>query len=183
MPKLILGLGAVLLLVMAGLALWLDHPTSGVSFGVSSSQEIDATAGAIYSARFADSRGNEQALGQWQHRLLVINFWATWCAPCMEEMPMLARMQEKYRDQGLQIIGIAADSRENVAKFSQKTQIAYPLLPDEMRAIEFSKRLGNRLGLLPFTVMVKPGGQVVFSRMGIIAEQEMIELIVKNAPK
>ena len=96
---------------------------------------------------------------------------------------MLARMQEKYAVQGLQIVGIAVDSRENVAKFSQNSPVGYPLLPDEVRAIEFSKRLGNRLGLLPFTVVVKPGGEVIFSRVGTIAEPEMIDFVMKNAIK
>jgi len=183
MPRLILGLGVVLFLLLAGIALWLDRPTAGVPFRPSPSEKIDVTAGAIYSARFADMAGNEQELGQWQHRLLVINFWATWCAPCKEEMPMLARMQEKYRAQGLQIVGVAVDSHENVAKFSQNLPVGYPLLADELRAIEFSKRLGNRLGLLPFTVAVQPGGKVIFSRLGIIPESEMIDLIVKNTVK
>ena len=96
---------------------------------------------------------------------------------------MLARMQEKYGVRGVQIVGIAVDSRKNVAKFSQSSPVGYPLLPDEVRAVEFSKRLGNRLGLLPFTVVVKPGGEVIFSRVGTIAEQEVIELVMKNAVK
>lgn len=183
MPRLILGFGAVLLLVLATLALWLDQPTASVAFRASPDQKIEVTAGAIYSARFTDTDGNEQTLGQWQHRLLVLNFWATWCGPCKDEMPMLARMQEKYAVQGLQIVGIAVDSRENVAKFSQNSPVGYPLLPDEVRAIEFSKRLGNRLGLLPFTVVVKPGGEVIFSRVGTIAEPEMIDFVMKNAIK
>jgi peroxiredoxin len=98
-------------------------------------------------------------------------------------MPMLAKMQQKYRTQGLQIVGIAVDSRENVANFAKKSPVSYPLLPDQARAIEFSKRLGNRLGLLPFTVVVKPGGDVLFSRLGRVTEEEMTEIITKNAIK
>lgn len=96
---------------------------------------------------------------------------------------MLARIQERYSARGLQIVGIAADSRENVVNFSQKNPIGYPLLADEMRAMEFSRRLGNRLGLLPYTVIVLPGGKVIFSRIGIIAEEEIIDLVVKNPLK
>ena len=96
---------------------------------------------------------------------------------------MLAKLQEKYRTNGLQIVGIAVDSRENVAKFAQKSPVGYPLLLDELRAIAFSKRLGNRLGLLPFTVVIPPGGKVIFSQMGIVNEVEMIDLIIKNSIK
>jgi len=181
---LILGLGAALLLVLAVLALWLDRQTVNPSHRDSFAQEkIDVSAGAIYSARFTDTDGKDQVLGQWQHQLLVINFWATWCAPCKEEMPMFAKMQKEYRAQGLQIIGIAVDSRENVLNFAQKFPVGYPLFPDELRAIEFSRRLGNRLGLLPFTVVVRPGGDVIFSRTGIMTESEMIDLIVKGGVK
>lgn len=183
MPKLILASVVALLLALAGLALWLDQPAAKNPLSAALTDRADISAGAIYSARFTDVEGNERELGQWQHDLLVINFWATWCAPCMEEIPMLAKMQEKYRVQGLQIVGIAVDSRENVAKFLQKSSITYPLLPDQARAIEFSKRLGNRLGLLPFTVIVKPGGEVIFSRLGVIAEVELAEFVVKNAVK
>lgn len=183
MPKLILASGAILLLALAGLALWLDQPAANDPLRAALTERTDITAGAIYSTRLTDTEGKEQELGQWQHRLLLINFWATWCTPCMEEMPMLAKMQEKFRAQGLQIVGIAVDSHENVAKFLQKSPAAYPLFPDQARAIEFSKRLGNRLGLLPFTVVVKPGGEVIYSRLGIVPEVEMNKIIVKNAIK
>ena len=185
MPKLILGGAAVLLLTLAGIALWLDRPapTQANAASAPSAEKIDATAGAIYSVRFADLDGQEQALGQWQHKLLVINFWATWCAPCLKEMPILAKLQAKYGPQGLQIVGIAVDSRSNVANFSQKSPVGYPLLVDEAQAIEFSKRLGNRLGLLPFTIVLRPGGEVIFTRLGVITEVEMIDLIVNNPVK
>ncbi len=96
---------------------------------------------------------------------------------------MFARMQEKHRQNRLQIIGIAVDSRENVAKFVKLSPIAYPLFPDESRAMEFSKRLGNRLGLLPYTVVIRPGGQIIFTRMGIVHEHELEELVAKNTLK
>jgi thiol-disulfide isomerase/thioredoxin len=168
------------MLCLAVLALWLDRPAADDPFRTSLDPKADVTAGTIYSARFTDIEGNEQEMGQWQHRLLIINFWATWCAPCKEEMPLLTKMQEKFRTKGLQIVGIAVDSRQNVAKFSQNSPTGYPLLPDEVRAIEFSRRLGNRLGLLPFTVVVRPGGEVIFSHLGIITESQLLDLIVKN---
>ena len=179
----IVALGIALMLCLAALALWLDRPAADDPFRASLDKRVDVTAGTIYTARFSDTEGNEQEIGQWQHRLLIINFWATWCAPCKEEMPMLAKMQEKFRTKGLQIVGIAVDSRENVVKFSQKFPADYPLLPDEARAIEFSRRLGNRLGLLPFTVIVRPGGEVIYSHLGIISESQLLDIIVKNIEK
>lgn len=178
MPRLFIALGAILLMALAGLALWLDRPVPG---DTSSGAPAEVSAGAIYASRFPGLDGREQMLGQWQGKLLVLNFWATWCAPCREEMPMLSRVQTEFSGRDLQIVGIAADSRENVANFVQKVPIAYPLLPDEARAIEFSKRLGNRLGLLPFTVVVSPRGDIVFTRLGQVSEADLRDLAVKYA--
>ncbi len=184
MTKVTLGLvGASLFILFAGVALWVDRPPPDKSTTVVGALQPNATAGAIYTARFTDSEGVTQELGKWQNHLLVINFWATWCAPCKEEMPMLARVQEKYKKDRVQIVGIAVDSRENVTKFAQSSPAGYPLFPDESRAIEFSKRLGNRLGLLPYTVVIRAGGEIVFTRMGLVHEQELVELVDKNLLK
>ena len=182
-----LGLAAAIMLLLAGIALWLDHAPARSLLADASVRKADLkgdiTPGTLYSARFTDFTGTTQELGQWQRKLLVINFWATWCGPCKDEMPMLSRIHDKYKSDGLQIIGIGVDSRENVANFSEKMPMSYPLYADERRAMEFSKRLGNRLGLLPFTVVIRPGGEIIFSRMGIVHESEMVELATKNMPK
>lgn len=172
-----LGFGIALLLLFGGLALWLDRQSTPDPFRTPVKRQVDLSPSTIYAAQFTDTFGKEQELGQWQHHLLIINFWATWCAPCKEEMPLLAKMQNKFRSQGLRIVGIAVDSRENVAKFLENHTTDYPVYPDEVRAIEFSKRLGNRLGLLPFTVAVRPGGEVVFSRLGILKEQDIADIV------
>ena len=186
MPKLIVA-ALVLLAALAGIALWVGQsagtapaPASEakVPFG-EKMEKVDATPGAIYSVQFADMDGKQRTLGEWQHKLLIINFWATWCAPCKEEMPIFAKLQKDFGPNGLQIVGIAADSRLNVSNFADKMPVGYPLLPDEARAIEFSKRLGNRLGLLPFTIVLRPGGDVIFTRLGVVTEMEMRDLAVK----
>lgn len=183
MPRVMLGVGAALLVLFACLALWLDRPSPDHESSPQAPGRVDVTPGAIYAARFPDIEGKSQELGQWQHQLLIINFWATWCAPCKAEMPMLAKLQEAHRTRGVQIVGIAVDSRENVDKFAKQSPVGYPLLPDERGAIEFSKRLGNRLGLLPYTVVIAPGGNVIFRHVGIVSEQVLVELIVKSTAK
>ena len=177
--KIVVAVIAAGLLSLAGLAMWIGQsgaPTAKLS-------ELDVSAGTIYTSSFPDTEGKQQSLGQWQHKLLIINFWATWCGPCKDEMPIFAKLQKKYGANGLQIIGIAADLPSNVVNFDKKLNVGYPLLPDEARAIEFSKRLGNRLGLLPHTVIVRPGGDVLKSQLGAINEAEFEAIIVKNLPK
>jgi thiol-disulfide isomerase/thioredoxin len=149
----------------------------------SAAAKPDVTPGVIYAASFTDVDGKPQSLGQWQKKLLVINFWATWCAPCKEEMPIFAKLQRSMEAKGIQFIGIAADSRANVVNFAQKSPVGYPLYPSESGAIDFSKRLGNRLGLLPHTVVVAPGGDVVYTKLGQILEADFAAILEKNLPK
>ncbi len=181
-PKLIVGGAAAMLIALAGMAWWLDRPEATVDRLVTP-ERVEASSAVIYATSFPDLAGNPQSLGQWQNKLLVLNFWATWCAPCKEEMPLLAKLQSEYGSKGLQIVGIAIDSRANVSNFSMASPVGYPLLPDEARAIDFSRRLGNRLGLLPYTIVFRAGGEVIFTRMGVVREAEMHQLILENLPK
>ncbi len=141
---------------------------------------IPATGAVIYAASFPDLNGRSQLLGQWSNKLLIINIWASWCAPCLEEIPILLRLQEKYARKGLQIVGIAADSRLNSAKFAEKLKIVYPVLPDEINAIEFSKRVGNRFNLLPFTIAVNSRGEIIYAKFGVIDEVDFTKMIERN---
>jgi thiol-disulfide isomerase/thioredoxin len=183
--------GGALLVGLAVVALSIGHysgaPKMAVRVatapGAMTSAGAELTPGVIYAASFPDVAGKSQVLGQWQHDLLVINFWATWCAPCKEEMPVFAELQQKYVADGVKFIGIAADTPSNVANFVQKTPTGYPLLPDEARAIEFSKRLGNRLGLLPHTVVVAPGGNIIYAKLGVVQKAEFEAILQKNKPK
>ncbi len=81
------------------------------------------------------------------------------------------------------MVGIAADSRANVANFAQKNNVGYPLLPDEVGAMDFSRRLGNRSALLPYSVVVQPGGEIVRSQLGAMGADEFESIIEKNLPK
>jgi thiol-disulfide isomerase/thioredoxin len=163
-PKLAIAMAAVVMLLLAATAITISYVTTPTDKKVVLRDTADAadpqpvrnrepgvTPGVIYTASFTDLEGKSQSLGQWQKKLLVINFWATWCAPCKEEMPIFAKLQQSFMSNGVQFIGIAADSKLNVANFAQKSPVGYPLYPDESGAIAFSKRLGNRLGLLPLT--------------------------------
>ncbi len=186
MPKRLFAIAICIFIALAAVALWLgrENPTPAQSSEKSSAQpnEIAASVGAVYTAKLPDLQGKSQTLGQWDRKLLVLNFWATWCGPCKEEIPILAKLQAKYGERGLQIVGIAADSAINVANFAQNTEINYPLLIDEAGALQLSKRLGNRLGLLPHTVVFSPGGEVIYTKLGAISEAELDRIIFQNAP-
>ena len=113
-----------------------------------------------------DAAGQPQALAQWKGKLLVVNFWATWCAPCVEEMPELSVLQHEIASSKIQIIGIGIDSPSNIAKFSRNHKITYPLYTGDMDASELSRQLGNHAGGLPFTVLIGRDGQIKKTYLG-----------------
>ncbi len=102
---------------------------------------------------------------QWQGKVRVINFWATWCPPCKREIPALIELQDSYGRQGLQVIGIALDNSIAVSEYVKESGMNYPsLLGDE--AIEVSERLGNDMGILPYTLIVDQAGNITYVRYG-----------------
>ena len=150
----------------AGIALWLlgRAPSKVAPAAVAPS--------ALYTATFQDESGASQALGRYQGKLLVLNFWATWCAPCREEIPAFTRVQARWAARGIQFLGLSAEEPEKVARFGREMAVNYPLWTGE-GVNELGRRLGNRLGVLPFTVMVGPAGDILDAKVGAYSETEV----------
>jgi thiol-disulfide isomerase/thioredoxin len=104
--------------------------------------------------------GKSESLGQWAGKPLVVNFWATWCAPCVEEMPALTALQSELKTGPVQIIGIGIDSPSNISEFSVKHNIGYPLYVAGLTGTDLSRRFGNQAGGLPFTVLIGSDGSI-----------------------
>lgn len=116
-----------------------------------------------------DSAGTPQPLAQWRGRLLVLNYWASWCPPCVEEMPMLDRYARTHAERGIAVVGIAEDDPQAVAEFLAEHPVAYPiLLGGGMDGS--SMRLGNNRGVLPFTALIGPDGALLDHRAGVLDE-------------
>jgi thiol-disulfide isomerase/thioredoxin len=163
------ALVAVLALA-AGTFLWLlGRPP--VPTARSAAPEIAAPA--LYATAFTDTDGRSQPLGRFQDRLLVLNFWATWCVPCREEMPAFARVSSRWNARGVQFLGISAEDGDKVARFGRELGITYPLWTGGDQVGELSRRLGNRLGVLPHTALIAPGGAVLETRVGPYTESEL----------
>jgi len=120
----------------------------------------------VLALSFPDAKGNAQKLEQWRGKVLVVNFWATWCAPCREEIPDFVRLQDKLGPKGVQFVGIAVDNADKVVQFAEEFQVNYPLLIGGYGAIELSRALGNKLGALPFTALVSRDGAVARVHLG-----------------
>ena len=132
---------------------------------------------ALMAAQLTDLSGEPRTLGAWRGKVVVVNFWATWCAPCRDEIPIFIKLQERHGARGLQFIGIAIDQREKVHGFAREFGINYPILLGGMEVMELSRRAGNRLGALPFTVMIDRSGRLVGAHLGIIKEAKLEALL------
>jgi len=116
---------------------------------------------------------------QWLGKVQVINFWATWCPPCKREIPTLIKLQNDYNDHGLQVIGIALDEADAVAKYVNENNINYPILAGDDDVVEVSVKLGNDLGILPYTVIADKTGKIRFIRYGEV-DRETLENEIKK---
>ena len=110
-------------------------------------------------------------------RILLINFWASWCKPCIEEIPMLTRLQTSYSGRGVQIVGIALDDPLRAREFVSKLVINYPVMVGSTDTILTGLRYGNRSGMLPYSVLVGADGMIKWSYLGALDEQELEEQI------
>jgi thiol-disulfide isomerase/thioredoxin len=141
--------------------------------------ESPADASALLALSLPDAAGKEQSIGQWRGKGVVVNFWATWCAPCREEMPEFVRAQTEYGDKGLQFVGIAVDQADKAAQFAKDLGLNYPTLIGGYGAVELSKTLGNQLAALPFTIVIDRQGHVVHTQLGVLKPDKLRSIIVK----
>lgn len=113
-----------------------------------------------------DLDGVNHSIREWDGKVVVLNFWATWCPPCRKETPMFVELQEELGAQGLQFIGIAIDNKEKVTDFVDTFGVNYPMLIGGDNAIKVSKAYGNRYGALPYTVVINRAGVVTHVQRG-----------------
>jgi len=138
-----------------------------------SDRSYDEAVATLMQLRLPDVSGKGRSLAQWRDGVLIVNFWATWCAPCREEIPLLVRLQTKYARKGVQIVGISVDSADKVRQFASKYRINYPLLVSNYSVLDLSRRLGNNASGLPYTIVLNRGGKVIRTRLGGISEAEL----------
>ncbi|WP_194720714.1 TlpA family protein disulfide reductase [Noviherbaspirillum malthae] len=162
------GIFAAVAVICIGLGVFIGHKQT------SPQQADNAAVASLLSQSMPDAHGKPQELSQWKSRPLVVNFWATWCAPCVEEMPELSELQTEL-DAGkkVQIIGIGIDSPSNIAEFIGKYKIAYPIYVGGLSGTELSRQLGNQAGGLPFTVLIDGNGKVRKSYLGRLKMDEL----------
>lgn len=135
------------------------------------------TADALFKARIADLAGVRQPLSQWRGKVLVVNFWATWCPPCRQEIPGFIALQKQYGPQGLQFVGIALDEKAKIQSFIDEIGINYPILVGDLEAIVLAQTSGNRMGGLPYTVIIDRQGKLVATETGSLSQEKLTAII------
>jgi len=163
----VIGLAVAMLALSAGIYSGygrLHAPLPGVT-------KIDPEAiDLLFASHLPDSEGNTVSLSSWRGKTVVVNFWATWCPPCREEMPGFSRLQRKYVTNGVQFVGIALDNSENVRSFLTQFIVNYPLLIGDTKGADLARKLGDSQLALPYTLVIAPNGAVRFAQLGAISE-------------
>lgn len=141
----------------AGYAIWRQVRDDG------SFSEAETT---LRRSRFDAPDGTSWSPADFEGRSLIVNFWATWCPPCLREMPALQRFQQAHGARGWQVLGLAADRLPPVRDYLKRAPVSFPIGMIGLEGIELSRRLGNRVGGLPFTLVIDAGRRVVARQMG-----------------
>jgi len=128
---------------------------------------------ALYAQSMNDATGAPQALSQWKGKAVVVNFWAPWCGPCVQEMPELVELSKELGAKNVGVLGIGIDSPTNIAQFADKYKISYPLYVAGMSGTDLSRQFGNTNGGLPFTVLIGADGKVRKTYLGRIKFAEL----------
>ncbi|MBP6560004.1 MAG: TlpA family protein disulfide reductase [Burkholderiaceae bacterium] len=167
---LVWGAAAAAGLAGAGVAWWRFQPNG-------SSSEASAALDAFWALSLDTPDGVPMPMQAFRGSPLVVNFWATWCPPCVEEMPLLDSFYRENKSKSWQVLGVAVDQPSAVRRFMQKTPVSYPIGMAGMGGTELSKSLGNLAGGLPFTVVVHPNGNVMHRKIGQVTPQNLAEWV------
>ncbi|WP_281283045.1 TlpA family protein disulfide reductase [Verticiella sediminum] len=139
--------------------------------GCSGKADEAAGADAFFERRFADLQGVSAAMSDYRGKPVLVNFWATWCAPCVKEMPDLDALQSEFPQ--VAFVGIGIDSAANLSQFVQKIPVRYDLYEAQASGLELMRALGSNTGGLPYTVLIGADGRILQSFAGQISKEAL----------
>ena len=120
------------------------------------------------------------SISEWQGKTLVINFWATWCQPCLKEIPEFTQLQTQFTKKNVQFIGIAIDELPAVIHYENSVKINYPVLvSSEWDGFNLAQQLGNTANTVPYTVVVNPEGRIIYRHAGAVKKEDLIAELAK----
>ena len=161
------GIGLLALLAGVGSSQWISQT------GLTSDPSIKA----FFANPWKTPDGKTANSEHWRQKVLVVNFWASWCPPCVEEMPTLDAISQEYASKNVLIVGIGIDSPSNIREFLEKTPVSYPIVIGGLEGSSLSKQMGNAQGALPYTVIINSKGKSIYTKLGKISEEELRKAI------
>ena len=135
----------------------------------------DKSQASVPEPQLVDLKGNQHPLSEWRDKVLVVNFWATWCPPCREEMPMFDALQTQLGSRGVQIVGVAIDDPAEVRAYLQRHPVSYPILVGSDAVPAWADSLGNELSALPFTVIFDQTGRNRYQHTGLLTREVLLD--------
>jgi thiol-disulfide isomerase/thioredoxin len=138
---------------------------------------VDQQGQQVLSFNLPDVDGQIQPGNQWLGKIVVINFWATWCSPCLKEIPEFIELQDDYKQKGVQFVGIAIDDLEPVKEYLAPVGSNYPQLIAGDGGIALARQLGNTANAVPFTIIINQDGKIVRHHAGELSRSELVDLL------
>jgi thiol-disulfide isomerase/thioredoxin len=160
------AIAAAVLLALAGGAGYVGHIR-----GATAPEGVSAAD--LYARVLPDAQGNPQPLSQWQGKILVVNFWATWCAPCVAEMPALDQVQREFANRNVAIVGLGTEDPQKVRAFREQTGTRVQLLAGGMEAFAIARNLGDVQGVLPYTAVFSRDGAMLHTKLGELPPDQL----------
>ncbi|WP_322015983.1 TlpA disulfide reductase family protein [Paraburkholderia sp. J12] len=168
--------GVAVAAVAAGGGILAGHWANGGNAGTADAAQAATSqnaVGQLWSAAVTTPDGKPQSLALYKGRPIVVNFWASWCGPCVEEMPELSALQREYAKKGIQFLGLGVDSSTNIKTFLQKVHVDYPVYVAGFGGADVARAFGNMAGGLPYTVVIDANGNVRATKLGQIKPDEL----------
>ena len=163
--------GAVAAAAGAGLAWW----------RLQVQESLPEAAQAFWAQQFQTPTGESLSLATFKGKPLLVNFWATWCPPCVEELPMIDAFWREHAAKGLQVLGLAIDQPSAVRRFLERQPLSFPVALAGLGGTELSKSLGNATGALPFSVFFGADGRVFTKKLGQLTQKDLADWSLTTA--
>ena len=139
----------------------------------------DPAAAELWAMRFQRPDGSPLAFADLRGKPLLLNFWATWCAPCVRELPLIDRFQREHQARGWQVVGLAVDNLDPVREFLTKVPVGFGIGMAGAEGVELSRRFGNSSGALPFSVVFDRRGTVLQRKLGVIVPDDLTRWVAQ----
>lgn len=125
-----------------------------------------------------DTEGKMRNIDEWKGKVILLNFWASWCPPCRKELPDFVRLYDKYKDRGFMVVGVGIDKRQDLVDFMDQMGVEYPVMVAQTEGIDLSQRYGDHLGALPYSVIIDRDGKIVETHVKSLSYDQVEQSIL-----